>query len=423
MQTSDIRKQSNVHAHVFTSNKDVNVTFTEGHQERFENQEMKEHVSPRTNFKYKINPAFELIGNQKVRMEVQLWSGGRNPFSVVGMNSIQGSCDAFLAFPTNTLGTDYFVLTHFQSSYKSQFALAATQMNTRITITLPANYKRTIDSERHINMIMNNNEVIQMQDQADLSGTRVTSNKPIALFSGGKPTVMSRDEPNSSGSGLVEQLPPIQNWGQIFHLIPVSNMVSQYLVKIVSSVDYTVVKWYINDKINTFTLTRAGDFQQIEVSPIMFLTIESFQPILVIQTFQNGNDNPLAMTVIPPVDRYKSFYVVTTLFDDAPPQTTYNPYQDKSNSQYFLLVVANHSDVPRLMMDGKIITQDSWRAFPQPNDHLFGNAIKISNGRHEIGHLDGNFFGMIVYGQSVDCAYAYPAGMIFGSQNKVRIVL
>ena len=414
MQTSDIRKDSNVYAHVFASNKDVNVTFTEGHQERLAYQEMKEHVSPHTNFKYKLNPAFELIGNQKVCMVVQLWSG-HDPFSVVGMKSIQGSCDAFLAFPTNTLGTEYFVWTHFQSSYKSQFALVATQHNTHITITLPANYKRTIDRKRH--MIMNNNEVFQMQDQADLSGTRVISNKPIALFSGGKPAVMSRDEPNSSGSGLVEQLPPIQNWGQIFHLIPVSNMVSQYLVKIVSSLDYTVVKWYINDKINTFTLTRAGDFQQLEVSPLMFLTIESLQPILVIQTFQSGNGNPSAMTVIPPVDRYKSFYVVATLFDDAPPPP------DKSNSQYFLLVVANHSDVPRLMMDGEIITQDSWRAFPQPNDHLFGKAIKISNGRHEIGHLDGNIFGMIVYGQSVDCAYAYPAGMIFGSQNKVRIVL
>ena len=59
----------------------------------------------------------------------------------------------------------------------------------------------------------------QIRSSTDLTGTVVSANKPVAVFSGSEWTSVGADK---MGDHLVEQMPPTPTWGWDFITVPIA---------------------------------------------------------------------------------------------------------------------------------------------------------------------------------------------------------
>ncbi len=107
--------------------------------------------------------------------------------TVYGLNRIQFTTDAYLGLPTDILGTEYLV-----EGYKNvdivngtEFALVAAEDSTTVTIN-PAVTTDGHTAGLPYTVNLNQGQTYQLRNgdvaPADLSGSIVTANKPVAVF-------------------------------------------------------------------------------------------------------------------------------------------------------------------------------------------------------------------------------------------------
>ena len=359
-----------------------------------------EHLKPMQMSTVDIPGMFEQIGNELSVKVVHVASD--HPIGLYGSSSY--SCDKFMVFPVNALGREYFTVSYYRPGYKSQFSITTMDGDTEVQIFLPSSSNVPINLSWQNNIYTNGGrivlnlnrfEAVQMQDYADLTGTRIISNRPIAVFSGnyaGQPL----------SNYLVEQMSPVRDWGTTFYVVPPPNLShgESYSVYFVCSVSRTTAEyWESNESRGSFMLINTGDSKRMTIEGYFSLVIKSSKPILVAQFIGNNVGNNFAMIVIPPENRYKSLYrIATSGF--------------ARNSKHFLLLVAESND--RLTLNGKQMSSVSWANFGTGTKK--STFIEILPGVSEIQNIRGGSFGAYAFGYSDSCSYAIPAGMCFTPQ-------
>jgi len=86
---------------------------------------------------------------------------------------------------------------------------------------------------------MNRMQTFQFENLLDLTGSKVTSSKPIAFFSGHE----CADVPVGVGycDHLVEQFPSTQTWGQLFFTASLKSRISGEWYNVIGSMNATSV--------------------------------------------------------------------------------------------------------------------------------------------------------------------------------------
>lgn len=247
-----------------------------------------------------------------------------NEIAVYGLNKERFSTDGFLAYPVDVMGYEYYSVSHSPTASFSVFAVASRYANTQVTITLPPlqsgnplrvefNSKVYTNSDT-FELILDEFQSFQClsYDNADLTGTHITANMPIAVFSGNVRTWVGS---TSSRDHLAVQLPPVQAYGKIFPIIPTPERTVGDVVRVISSLpDTTISVQSLTTRI--FSLSRAGQFVDFEIPSDVSSTISSQQPILVVQIVQsqqstNEKADP-SMSVVTAQSQYMSDFVFTT---------------------------------------------------------------------------------------------------------------
>ncbi|MCE1200015.1 MAG: IgGFc-binding protein, partial [Marinilabiliales bacterium] len=161
-----------------------------------------------------------------------------NPMNIFAMNWSPNSADAAVIFPVDALGSEYYAVCYEPNinegaggapgnGKNSEFVIVASEDNTKVTITpskvtdllKPANVPFVIT--------LNKGELYQVQSmnhanlagQGDLTGSYISSDKPIAFYSGCWSTTIPIGA-NSAWDHLYEQIPPIRSWGRKFVTVP-----------------------------------------------------------------------------------------------------------------------------------------------------------------------------------------------------------
>jgi len=136
---------------------------------------------------------------------------------------------------------------------------------------------------------------------SDLSGTQLTSNKPVAVFSG------NNDVSNGllpRASHVVEQLPPVDYWGFTFCLFTLPG-IDSYTYKMMTSAAPNDVQ--LRPRTATMTtrqLGHAGDFYDAHIREP--LVIRASSPLLVAQFGGESLDSgPRAMMLVPPAEQFR----------------------------------------------------------------------------------------------------------------------
>ncbi|CAH1904467.1 IgGFc_binding domain-containing protein [Candidatus Nitrotoga sp. HW29] len=318
--------------------------------------------------------------------------------TVYGLNRVQFSTDAFLGLPTDILRTEYINLGYKNTDIlnASQFGIVATQNSTAVTITLPVTTGSRTAGVPYL-ITLNQGQTYQLINTnsapADLTGSIIQSDKPIAVFGGHQ----CANIPNGSTIAcdhIVEQLTPTNTWGQAFLTVPLATRINGDTFRILASQNGTEVR--INGSL-VVTLNRGQFYEQIIVGQS---EINATNPVLVAQysngtSFDGITSDPF-QTLIPPKEQFLASYTVTTPASGFPIN--------------FINIVAPNAIVGTINLDGSAIPSVSF--LPIGSSGFSGAKIPVLIGSH---NLDATLpFGITNYGFADFDSYGYPGGLALG---------
>ncbi|XDV31973.1 hypothetical protein PO909_002888 [Leuciscus waleckii] len=162
----------------------------------------------------------ELSGTKRSRNTALIQA--TDDITVSSLNSKQYTADTSLVYPMSEWGTEYFVFTPTNSppSMLKEFVLVNSKEQNTVEVFLRAAVRfegRLYGVGSKLVLVMDPFENAQIQSQGDLTGTRVSSQLPIAVYSGHMCTWRF-----SKCNHVYEQLLPVQRWGTQFLVAPFS---------------------------------------------------------------------------------------------------------------------------------------------------------------------------------------------------------
>ncbi|MEI8134086.1 MAG: IgGFc-binding protein [bacterium] len=296
-----------------------------------------------------IDTMAQVFGSDQIqKLGIHLVSD--NPVAVYGLSNRKASTDTYLAFPTNVLGNAYRGACYYalgtDDAFTSQISFVATEDNTNVTITLTANTKGGRHSGETFSIAMKQGDVYQMQGSSgrdsknDLTGTLVTSNKPIAFFTGH--TCAEVPPPIEFCDQLLEEEPPIPSWGRQFYVAKFESK-TQYVVRVIASEPGTSV--FINN-ILVSKINNAGEFyEDNHLSENALITTN--KPVLVAEYAQSSNADSIKvgdpfMLFITPTEQFLKKYEFATPI--------------KGDWHHYINVVAEADAISTLKVDDKLIS-------------------------------------------------------------------
>lgn len=331
-------------------------------------------------------------------------------FIVYGLNQIIFTTDAYLGLPTDIAGTEYIVpsFSNAKRSLPGELQIIAHEDGTEVTFTpkkrtIGGDHVKSIKAGKSAIFTLNRLQSIQFKAKggptADLTGSVITSSKPVSVFSGHQCAIVPRK--SLACDHLVEQIPPTNTWGTRFVTTPLATRTGGDIFRILPANDGTDV--VIDGK--TIAKLKRGKFRQVNLDSGSFHEITTSGPALVIQyskgTSVDKKPSDPFMMIIPPVEQFGSDYIVST------------PDQKPVEFDNYINIAAPTDKLEGLQLDGKPIPAD---AFVMPftaigSTGYSGAQVKVDIGVHTIDHrLPNAPFGVYSYGFADSNSYGYPGG-------------
>ncbi|MCB0712906.1 MAG: T9SS type A sorting domain-containing protein [Ignavibacteriae bacterium] len=353
--------------------------------------------------------------------------------SLTGVSVRMFSADAFLCLSRNALGRRYVVLAD-QNGYlntpttgalhdmPSQFAVVASENNTRVTI-IPSLQSKSVNGQAAgvpFSVTLQAGQLYlghaQLGGPNDVTGTEIMSDKPVGVFAGCR----RASNPKTIGNFrdfLVEQLIPVEFWQDTFLITPFPavepSIKYNSIVRIISGFDTTLVSITTATKREDHLLL-SGDFLEYEVSEPLRIT--STQPVMVahyehsvdtvinaVQVIRYGTGDPF-MTLIPAPVQFQSAY-------------TFSSVSHTEFTQHYATLILPAEKTSDIYLDSEPLPKTTkFEAIPG-TEYVYAN-VKVSAGEH-IAILNQQLdeyevgFGLIVYGYGMANSYGYPGGMKF----------
>ncbi|KAK3091889.1 hypothetical protein FSP39_023472 [Pinctada imbricata] len=238
-------------------------------------------------------------------------SSDQDLLSVYGIAHGEAGSDSFTIFENSNLGTEYLVMTFCDVIGVCQFAVAATE-ETNIEISLPrqrnfsnptcnVTYNSTVYLENDLIIeVLGAGTVIQIQASCDLTGTLITADKSVAVFSGSHSNVIGW---GNTKDFMMEQLVPVEYCGTEHIIYPYYNNTSGDVISIVSVYNNTEVR-----------IVGYGNYILLEERQFLRRRIESDRPtkvwaskkVCIAQYIIDYEKEASAMLIVSPIEQFIS---------------------------------------------------------------------------------------------------------------------
>ncbi|MBL0359415.1 MAG: T9SS type A sorting domain-containing protein [Chitinophagaceae bacterium] len=331
-----------------------------------------------------------------------------NEVTVYGMNAQQATTDAYLAFPLDAIGKEYYVLAYnkdFSFALPTQATVVATQNNTTVTITSSIT-DGGLTAGVPANITLQQGEVYQLRsllDNADYTSTKITADKPISVFGGAQCT-------NISGSfracdHLVEQMPPLTSWGKSFLTVPLATRLQGDVFRFLAQKNGTAVS--VNGAV--VANLSAGQFFETILSSTSYNRITSNEPILVGQYSRSSDADGVVsdpfFALVPPDEQFLNSYVVSAGTANIP--------------NNHLNITSPTSNIGTVTVDGAVVSAGLWS--PIPATSFSGAKVSVSSGVHTVA--SSLPIGLLIYGFGTYDSYGYLGGQSFSPVATVNTLV
>jgi uncharacterized delta-60 repeat protein len=321
------------------------------------------------------------------------------PIAVVALGTRSYSVDTSTILPTQALGKDYRVMAWGKGlGVGSQVTVVASQNDTRVTLTPSVEMQGHAAGVPYV-VILQQGQVLRAHanlDDLDATGTRVTADKPVAVFGGHSCATVPNDNTEFCDY-LYEQQRPVERLGQLFFHTPSQLRPSGDVVRVLAHLPGTTV--WIND-VRVATLDAGEHYETLSAAPARIATS---RPAAVAE-FMTGcrYDWPEGecpgdpfMTLLPPTTQWSDRYLLT--FPDS-------DYNDFNYLQWAKLIVPS-SEVDHIYVDGV--------ALPGPSFGAIGNSsYREMHAQRDPGSdllIGPAAFGATVYGACACESYGHAA--------------
>lgn len=361
--------------------------------------------------------------------------------TVYAVSRDRNTSDAWLVLPTESLGFDHRVMSYasdaradtvfgvpvMNAAFPSQFLVVATEDSTDINIDLSISRSSTgLGRQRSASLNRGDSYLVQAAvtiagQNDDLTGSRIRSNKPVAVISShfrAQVPVLSDD---ASRDMLVEQVPSVDTWGKKFAVPPLepptdavqSSQTDVTVLRILAHEDSTMIS------INGWPEWRINGGTTWDLPLSRGRTIESNKPILVAIIDRSANrriggtnrTGDPSLTLIPPIEQYLPEYRVVSIEP--------NPGNPFYQAHYLTLIAPMEAD-GSLAVDG--IQTDTLTEIVDTTDFGYGYVhVPVTAGQHEV--TGDSLFGIIAYGYGPAESYGYTGGMAFERLYRPWVVL
>ena len=326
--------------------------------------------------------------------------------TVYGFNIFTASTDAFLCLPTDALGSEYITLAYngLSNRYASELGVVATESGTtNVTIT-PSVLANGQAAGVPFSVSLTQGQTYLMQSNissADLTGTHISSDKNVAVFSGSQCSNVPVNK--TFCDHLVEQLPPLTAWGKDFITIPLATRLNGDTYRFMAQTDNTDVQ--LNGVI--IATLDAGEFHEQIITG--YNSISATEPILVAQ-YSNGASYDAVtadpfMLLVPPTEQFLAAYTFNTGTLNIPIN--------------YVNIVAETDHVDVVDVDGVLVPASEWTSIPGTD--FSGAQLELSSGQHSI---QSEFpVGVFIYGFGGFDSYGYLGGQSFSPIATVTSII
>lgn len=293
----------------------------------------------------RLSATFEMRGSNYFDMTVFIEAS--KDISVFAGTSGGSSVGTSLVLPVHQLDRVYHVVTpNITTKGFKEFAIVAQETATEVDIYLkgdvlfnrqayPAGSKLSVNLEAF--------QALQLQSSDDLSGTRIESKEPVAVFSGHS-CVMKDNACNQ----VFEQLLPTSSWGTFF-IVPVLPFQNRDGTLYVTASQNTYLKYRHGDELSTQTL-ESGEVMQLNKYSSEPFSISASARIQVLYFSTDGESQgrgPLLVS-IPAVTSFCKSYDLAYV----------------KGLDNYAIIVAKTSDPSGIRIQRRPFEKSQWRSVP-----------------------------------------------------------
>ena len=324
-----------------------------------------------------------------------------NPISVYGLNKAGASTDAYLALPVNALGLDYRVISYSCqiTGEGSAFGIVATQDGTNCTI-----FNHQTNSTSNITLNMGQTYYVTATTIGqDLTGSRIQSNFPVALF--GSVEAAKIPAGCSFADHIIEQIVPYYAWGKNYINVPLAGRdASGDIFRILAAEDGTAIS--INGTL--VSTINTGAYYETNLTGSNSITTSKATILAQFakgQLCSGGTTGDPFMMLIPPREQFLKNYTIACV---------------AGFSQHWVNLVAPDNILNAIYQDGVLIPSSAFTQIGTTG--FYGAQRPVSEGSHTFSSTSP--FGVFVYGWTSADSYGYPGGCSLspvGTVNSVTI--
>ncbi len=245
----------------------------------------------------------------------------------------------------------------------------------------------------------------------DLTGTKVTSNRPISFFCGNQCTfvpsgILACDQ-------IVEQLPPVEAWGRQFATAPLKTR-SFDVFRIVASANSTTVIIKCTHRsgsqgyVDTFVLNEGG-FTDVQVSSTDFCWMKADKRILLLQfsvgTSADSMPGDPFMALVPAVSHYTNTFTLPVV------DSSLNDFTHYLN----IIIPAEHYQPDQIFLDGQSLQSLALEfvAIVHNGETMaYATQVTVTATTHTLIHGNSKgLLGVVSYGFAYRSSYGHIGGM------------
>ena len=341
-----------------------------------------------------------------------------NKITTIGTYNQEGNFDSFFIIPTVDLYLDKYTylavsISTFVRSDGSVVVVGTanqTMMNVTVPVSAFIKINNSADWSELDPGVLYSYEIQRLQIvyiaayTTDLTATKITTNKPISLFSGHECAFIPYRI--RSCNMLMEQIPPTNLWGTVHYFAPLASRTS-YTIKVIAACDSTAVHIYCNETHRDYTINTEAPIIEV-FNNQEYCGVYANQSVLVVQ-FSHSNltdfqGNPM-MTIIP----------ATAHYTDSITSATFQSSREDSNPTHYLniIVLASYYQPEMISLTtagGVSQSVDSQYWIPIIRDNVtdaYAAQVKIPHGVFEISHANKEALMTVV-------VYGFETGALFG---------
>lgn len=305
--------------------------------------------------------------------------------TITALNHKYRTSDTSVVYPTTEWGKEYYVFTPPNLNNK-EFSLTNGDYTNKVTVFLKGNLKfRGTRYKRgsKLPLILKPYESVIFESKSDLTDTKITSEQPVAVFTGHTCTRVLTLFCNH----VYEQLLPVDKWGSTF-FVPAMEKQSKYDVVYVTASERTSIKTDPASDPITLPSGTTKDFKITQKNPLYLQADHGIQVLMMFggAKVRTKVYDAFLLSVLS-TDRYCSHYSLRAL----------------GNFDSVAVVVAPKTALPKLRLDNKPLPQNTkWKDFPGGEnvwtqiDSAQGNILSSSSAPfalYSVGFAERNGYG------------------------------